>query len=158
MEKIVIDDMEWTAPEYKNKEHSNDWFWAIGLISIIGAFVAIWFKNYIFAIFILLSGSSLVMFSIRQPKDLTFSISKNGISAGRDFFKWGDIKSFNIKNDDNGSFSKLLIETKKHFLPIYTLPFPKEYKDQIKENMLKLVSPSDIKESQTVILAEKIGF
>lgn len=158
MDKIIIDNIEWTAPEYKHKEHSNDWFWAIGLLSIIGAIVTIWFKNYIFAIFILLSGSSLIMFSIRQPKDLTFGINKEGVYAGRDFFKWEEIKSFNIKNNENEPYSKLLIETKKHFLPIYTLPLPKEYKNQIQENIIKIITPSDIKESQTAILAERIGF
>lgn len=158
MDKIVIDTIKWSAPEYSHKEHSNDWFWAIGLIILIGSGLAVWFRNYVFAIFIFLAGASVVMFSIREPKEINFLIEKKGITAGRDFFSWKNIKSFNIKNEEENLFAKLIIETDKHFLPIYTFPIPKEYIDTVKENMLKVVQPGEIKESQSMAIAEKIGF
>jgi len=158
IDKIVIDTIEWSAPEYEHKQHSNDWFWAIGIIALAALILAIWFKNYVFAIFILLSGVSLFMFSVRNPKDIQFIIEKKGVGMGRDFFPWKDLKSFNINNDDNNDYAKLFLETKKHFLPIYTLPLPKEKIEQVKESLLKMIPSSEVRESQTMSIAEKLGF
>lgn len=158
MDKIVMDTIEWKAPEYSHKEHSADWFWAIGLIALIGGILAIWFHNYVFAIFIFLSGASLIMFTIREPKEIFFLIEKKGLTIGRDFFPWKEVKAFDIINNEEKDLAKLLIETKKHFLPIYTLPLPKENIDLVKENLLKVIERQEIKESQSLLLAEKIGF
>jgi len=158
MDEIKIDTIEWSAPEYVHKERDNDWFWTIGLIAIVAFGVAIWLHNFIFAIFILISGASLIMFTMRPPQEVTFAIETKGITMGRDLYPWKDIKSFNIKNNDHDSYAKLLIETSNHFLPIYTLPFSKEMVNEIKETLLKVIPRSEINESQSMLFMEKLGF
>lgn len=158
MDEIIIDTIEWSAPEYSHKERDNDWFWTIGLITIIACGITIWLHNYVFAIFILLSGFCLVMFTMRPPQEVTFIIETKGLTMGRELHEWKKIKSFNINKKITGDYSKLLIETSKHFLPIYTLPFPKELENNIKENLLKVIPRSEIHESQSMAFAEKLGF
>ena len=48
--------IEWDAHEYEHKERNRDWFWAVGIISVSLAVVAVIFGNIIFAILILRSG------------------------------------------------------------------------------------------------------
>jgi len=156
-DEIKLDTINWSAPEYSHKERGNDWFWTVGLISLIGSVIATWLHNYIFAIFILVSGGSLIMFNIRKPKDSNFIIETKGLTMGKDAYEWKNIKSFNIKENKEGLYSKLLIETKKHFLPIYTIPLPKELANKTKDNLLKVIPRSEINESQSMLFAEKIG-
>jgi len=158
MEEIKINTIEWSAPEYSHKDRSNDWFWTIGLISVIGCVFAIWFHNYIFAIFILISGFCLIMFTVRPPQEVKFIIESKGLTMGRDSHPWKDIKSFNIKNNESDTYAKLLIETSKHFLPIYTIPLPKEKANEAKEALLKVTKRSEIEESQSMLFMEKLGF
>lgn len=157
MEKIILDTITWSTPEYSHKERSNDWFWTIGLIAVVGCGIALWFHNYIFAIFIILAGASLIMFNIRKPEEITFTIETEGLTMGREAYPWKNIKSFNIKEKDSDEYAKLLIETKKHFLPIYTIILPKEMVEQVKKNLIKVIPASEINESQSMIFAEKIG-
>lgn len=157
MDEIKIDTIEWSAPEYTHKERTNDWFWALGLITIVGSIVAFWFKNNIFGIFILLSGGCFAMFTIRQPHDANYKIETKGLTMGRDFYTWKSIKSFNIKKNDHEDFPKLLIETSKYFLPIYTIPLSTELENQIKESLLKILPRSEIDESRAMIFVEKLG-
>jgi hypothetical protein len=97
------------------------------------------------------------MFNIRKPKDSNFSIETKGLTMGKDAYEWKNIKSFNIKESEEDSFSKLLIETKNHFLPIYTIPLPKGMDDKVKENLLRVLPRSEINEPKLIIFAEKIG-
>ena len=160
MDEIKIDTITWSAPEYSHKERENDWFWTIGLIALVACGVAIWFGNYIFAIFIFISGGCLIMFTMRPPEEITFIIETKGLTMGRDLHTWKSIKSFNIKNNENAEyhFAKLLIETSKHFLPIYTIPLPKYMADGVKETLLKVASRSEIEESKSMLFMEKLGF
>ena len=158
MDDIKINTIQWSAPEYSHKERGNDWFWAIGLITIVACGIAIWLHNYVFAVFLLISGCCLIMFTMRPPQDMTFVIETKGFTLGRDLYEWNNVKSFNIKKKDSDIYDKLLIETKKHFLPIYTIPLPKDKTDEVKEVLFKIISRSEIEESKSMIFMEKLGF
>lgn len=158
MDEIQINTISWSAPEYSHKERGNDWFWTIGIITIIACGIAIWLHNYVFAIFLLISGCCLIMFTLRQPQDITYTIETKGISMGKDLYSWKDIKSFNIKNKDEELYAKLLIETTKYFLPVYTIPLPKEKVPEVKETLLKVSTRSEIDESKSMVFMEKLGF
>jgi hypothetical protein len=158
MDEIKINTIEWSAPEYSHKERGNDWFWAIGLITIIACGVAIWLHNYVFAVFLLISGCCLIMFTLRHPQDVTYLIETKGLTMGKDLHSWKSIKSFNIKNNDSDAYAKLMIETSKYFLPIYTIPLPKDMIDKTKETLLMVIPRSEIDESKSMVFMEKLGF
>jgi hypothetical protein len=158
MDEIKIETVTWTAPEYMHKDHSNDWFWTIGLIALVGCIIAIWFESYVFAIFIFISGVSLIMFTVKQPRIFKFTMDSKGIKVDNEKFQWENLKSFNIKEVDTGDFNKLMIETNKSFLPIYTFLIPKEKMGIIKKEVIKIIKKSEIDESRTIQFAEKIGF
>lgn len=158
MDEVIINTIEWQAPEYSHKERDNDWFWAIGLITVIACGIAIWLHNYVFAVFLLISGASLIMFTFRPPQDVTYKIETRGLTMGKDSYEWKVIKSFNIKKSEKDVYDKLMVETSKYFLPIYTIPLPKELRDEIKENLLKVIPRSEIDESKSMVFMEKLGF
>lgn len=158
MKEKNIERINWIAPEYLYKEHSNDWFWTIGLIALVGTIAAIWFESYVFAIFIFISGISLIMFTVKQPKIFEFTIDNKGLMVGKEEFFWKDLKSFNIKELESSEFNKLLVETSKSFLPIYSFFIPKEITEKIRREVGKMVRKSEIDESRTIQFAEKIGF
>lgn len=156
MEKINMETIEWRAPEYDHKEKGVDFFWTIGLIALVGAIIAIWKGNYVFGIFIIVSGACLIFFTMRKPEDVDFSINSDGINMGKDKHPWNNIKSFNIK--DGSPYSKLMIETTKKFLPIYTLPLPSSLEDKTRSSLLKIIPNSEIQESPSMLFMEKLGF
>lgn len=158
MDEIKINTIEWSVPEYSHKERGNDWFWTLGLVTLVACGIAVWLHNYVFAVFLLISGFCLIMFTMRHPQDVTFIVETKGLTMGKDLHPWKDIKSFNIKNNETDAYAKLLIETSKYFLPIYTIPLPKEKVDEIKETLLKVLPRSEIDESKSMVFMEKLGF
>ena len=156
MEEIILDTIEWQAPEYKHKDKSVDFIWTIGVIAIVMCGIAIWKENYVFAIFIFISACTLIMFSIRPPLDITFKIETSGISLDKDKYDWKKIKGFHIKRGDD--YTALLIEINKYFLPVYTIPLPSELYDKVRENLLKVIPNIELEESKSMKFVEKIGF
>jgi hypothetical protein len=156
MEDVTIETIEWQAKEYNHKEKSVDFLWAIGLAALVACGVAIYMGNYVFAIFILVSGGCLIMFSIREPENVNFAVKTEGVVVGKDTYGWKSLKGFNIIKGE--PYGKLLIHTSKYFLPIYTIPLPSGIKDHVKESMLKFIPQAEIEESRSMQFAEKIGF
>ena len=157
MEEIIIDPIKWSAPEYAHKERSVDWFWTIGLITIIGAGIALWMSDYLFGFFILTAGASLILFNYREPHEIEFKIETNGMTINNVKYQWKELKGFNIKNKDEEEYDKLLIETSKKFIPIFTILLPKESTDEVKEALTKIIPRLDLEESQSVQFLDKIG-
>ncbi|MDE2030717.1 MAG: hypothetical protein KGI58_00430 [Patescibacteria group bacterium] len=157
MEDITINTIEWHAPEYDHKEHTADWFWSIGIIALVSIVLIIYLThNYVFAIFVFVSGASLILFTIRPPHEIDFSIKTEGITMGKDSYKWKSITGFDIKTE--GAHGKLLLMTSKKFMPLYTVPFPLELSSQIREAITKVVPRVDLEESRSMVFMEKLGF
>ena len=157
-DEVIIDKVEWSAPEYTHRERTNDWFWTVSVLTIVACGFALWSQNYIFAIFLALSGLCLIIFTVRHPREVDHMIETKGFTMGkRDFYEWKKIKGFNVKDGPDDRYVKLLIETTGHFLPIHTIPVPKDKIAEVKMNLFKLIPKIDIDESQSTIFAEKIG-
>ena len=156
MEEVNINKIEWKSFEYNHKEHSPDWYWSIGLITLVVFGVLVWLKSYLFAIFIVVAGASLSLFNIRHPREIYYSIETSGLTMGKDKYEWKNIKGFNIKKGEDGS--KLLIEVNKYFLPVYTIPVSNELVPEIKESLKKIIPQIELNESHSVLFMEKLGF
>jgi len=157
VDEITLNKIEWTTLEHEHKVHSVDWFWTVGIVILVCTGITVWLQNYLFAIFIFISGFSLILISLRQPQEISFVIETKGFSMGKTIFLWKEIKSFNIIKGE--LTDKLLIETDKNFLPIYTIVLPKELTQEVKESLLKVISSNEeIKESPSMQFMEKLGF
>ena len=70
--EIKLETIEWMSPEYIQKNHSVDWYWALVLITLLSVIIAMAKGNYIFGIFLFLSGASLFVFSLKKPYNLKY--------------------------------------------------------------------------------------
>ncbi|MFA7000388.1 MAG: hypothetical protein WC241_04760 [Candidatus Paceibacterota bacterium] len=156
MEEIILDKIEWQAPEYKHKDKSVDFIWTIGVVALVMLGLAIWQANYVFAVFIFISGGTLILFSIREPENINFIIETSGLSLGKDKYEWKKIKGFHIKKEE--TMAILLIEINKYFLPVYTISLPIELVDQVRESLMKVIPNIELEESKSMKFMEKLGF
>jgi hypothetical protein len=156
MEEISIERLVWQAPEYNHTKRGMDFFWTIGIAALVLAIGALWTGNYLFLIFVLVSGFCLIFFSIREPEHIEFAIDNDGMSFGRDKFPWKRVRGFRIK--PGSPYVKLLIETDKHFMPVYTIPLPPELSTKVKESLITIIPEVELEESQSILFMERIGF
>lgn len=124
MQKVAPFRFEWEAHEYEHKERSQDWFWAMGILSVaIAAAVAI-FGNVIFAIFILVAVFSLALFVNRPPENIRVVVDERGITRDRILYPYSTLESFWI--DVDHSHPKIFVASEKIFLPLIVIPIGRD--------------------------------
>ncbi len=156
MDDKKIQTLSWISPEYIQKERSIDWFWTIGLVSIIGAVGAIYFENYMFAILILLSGGMLFLFSIHTPRDVIYEISDDGLKVGDKEYKIKELKFFDFQKDKEST--KLLIQTSGRFMPLLTIIIDPYMKESITKELSKVIERKEMEESFSLKIMDMLGF
>jgi hypothetical protein len=150
--------VEWQAPEYTHKERTADWFWTIGLTALIASAIALWIGSFVFAIFILIGGACLIMFTIREPQQFRFSLEQEGLKIEKELYPWKSIQGFTIKNKAGEPYARLIIQTSKYFLPVYTILLPQELKSTVHDVLVKVVPEVELEESRSMQFMEKLGF
>ena len=50
--RIPIKTLDWQTLEYDHIERSSNWFWLIGLISLLGIIISVVLLNFLFAVVI----------------------------------------------------------------------------------------------------------
>ena len=91
--------IEWSAPTHIHLERSTDWYWGLGICAVVGAVLALWFGNLLFAGIIIVAAGCLGVAAARLPREHEVRINQNGVVVDHDFFPYSSIRSFWIDTD-----------------------------------------------------------
>ena len=149
--------IQWNAAEYEHKKHSTDWFWAVGIIALSLAVTAIIYKNILFAVFIVLSAFTLLLYSARKPQVLYFELNQKGVRIGDALYPYHTLKSFWLRENNNGV--KLILESQKVLMPHMSIPLSPEVNvDAVRAFLLVHLPSEEQKESVSEALMDYLGF
>jgi hypothetical protein len=154
--KEEIKTISWTSPEYIQKERSIDWFWTVGLVAVLGAGLAFYFDNFLFAVLILVSGGMFFLMEIHTPHDVEYEINNENFKIGKSTYPIKSIKYFDIKKSEKDT--KILVYTSDQFMPIKLIQIPEDLSDEIEKEISKFVEKKEMQESNSVKFMEKLGF
>jgi len=112
----------WKIEEYAHRDKGPDWFWALGVIAIAGASIAVIYHNTLFAIFIAIAALILGVYAARKPEIIDIAISDSGIKIRTYFYPYEKIKSFGI--DEYPAGNHLIIETTRVVAPVISISLP----------------------------------
>lgn len=164
--------IQWSALEYEEKERSPDWFWALGIIVLASTVTSIIFKNYFFAIFLVIGGILMAMFAIKKPDIVEYEINRKGVKIRDRIYLYENIDAFWVQKnpsqedrDLHGSLPEgyiaptLFLKTGRAFAPIISIPIEEEKADTIRHIMLNHDVPEEkMKEHFSDKVMDFIGF
>lgn len=114
--------IEWAASEYI--EHSRGASWYLGLIVaavVIAGVLYLLTKDYIASIIVVITAIVVAVFSLQKPREVTYSLSPEGLLIGEKLYSYGHFKSFSIVRE--GGLSSINLMPIKRFLPVISLYF-----------------------------------
>jgi hypothetical protein len=126
--------IEWTAHAYEHKVRSQDWYWAVGIITLSVALAALIFGDIIFGILIIIAAFALTLFINRPPEEVRVVINERGISRDHILYPYESLKAFWI--NDEHSHPKILLHSQKWFLPLIIVPLGHDVDVEKVENKL----------------------
>lgn len=154
MEKNSSEIISWEAPEYEYYEKTNDWFWALAIVVISASAVAIIYDNYLFAVFLVLGGFSLAFFGMRKPDIITYSVNPKGIAVKNFLHPYEEMSTFWINKEEK----KILIITKKPFIPLIIIPVHEGSMEEVQEELKNHVEEEYIEEPFYIKIMDRLGF
>ena len=151
-----MDNLEWSLPEYEDKERSRDWYWTFGIIIFCASITSIIYNNYFFAALLILGGLLLGYFSIRKPRIVYHKLGEKGLIIGNNLYLYKTIKSFSIQMSPR---PMLVVHSARAFMPIITVPIEEEMIPLIEEIMLYNEVPEEnIKPHSAETIMDSLGF
>lgn len=149
--------LTWQAYEYHHRDKSNDWFWALGIITVGGVVAAIFLHNLLFALLILVAGVSLGLFAAREPDLVTFEISRRGIRIDDDLYPYQNLEGFWIEDYSHSTVPKLLLKSKKMFMPMIVIPIEDVEPEDVYAALLYFLPEEELHEPFAHHLMELVG-
>lgn len=151
-----MEPLSWTTLEFEKKDRHPDWLWSVGLIALLASAVSFFYGNIFFGIFIIIAGAVMIMYARKHPKELSITISDEGVSINDALIPYQNITSFWL--DESGKQGKLLLLVKNSFIPTLALPFSGVSALQVRTILAPHVKEEELRESRSIALFDRLGF
>ncbi|MEK7193790.1 MAG: hypothetical protein AAB651_00285 [Patescibacteria group bacterium] len=155
----------WQAPEYEYRRKDVSWYWLSLIAAIILFALAIWQRNFLFAVFVVLAWIIVIKLADRFPSIWEFKLDEKGISIGlpkgetirNKFYPYSDIDYFDILSagEDN---KELVLKFKSRLSPFLKINIHSADEEKIKAFLLKFLKQKTIEPSLLDSVSRLIRF
>jgi hypothetical protein len=151
-----MESISWQIHEYEHYEKTPDWFWIVGIIGLTFAVLAVIFNNILFAVLIVVSTFSLIVFGNKEPHLLDCEINKKGVRVNKTIYPYANLEAFNVTE---GHSPKLLLKSSKLLMPMITIPIGDIDPDEIVTPLSEVLKhEEEMREPFAHILMDYLGF
>ena len=150
--------INWEAPEFEYRPKSVSWYWmSIIAAAAIIAF-AIWERNFLFGIFIVIAEVLFIAWGNEVPGTVNFVLTENELSIG-------DAKHYQVKlfenfsvNDPGDDWTELFFIFKTKLRTPLKIMVPKAKLEEIRKNLKPILREVEFEPSLLDSLEKIIGF
>ncbi len=149
----------WKAAEFEYYEKNPAWYlWlTLGAAIIIG--IALWQKNFLFAVFILIAALVMGFTGKRTPRDFSFELNTDSLTINdKKKIPYEKMSGFAIIENQNGEYNELFIKTKLILDGDVKIQIPKELTEAIKTALPPSVPEIEYEETLTDRLFKILHF
>jgi len=109
-----MEPIRWSAPEFHYYEKDIVWYWLVLIVTLILVVIALWQKNFLFAVFLIVAALLTIAWARRTPKTIDFTLSEKGLDiGGKKFYPYEGLTGFAIvSGDQDTGFDELIVKTK----------------------------------------------
>ncbi|MBI4837209.1 MAG: hypothetical protein HY813_02290 [Candidatus Portnoybacteria bacterium] len=150
--------LEWSAPEFIKYHKGPEWFMIGGLIAFGLLLVALFTKNFIFALIIILAAFSIFIWTQKEPAKINLAVTPRGILINKkNFLRFENLKSFWIFNEPPET-KYISIESEKIFVPRIAIPLGEQDPEEIRQILSKFLPEKEYEESLIDTLGKHLRY
>jgi hypothetical protein len=155
----VPEKLQWQALNHIKPEKTADWFWIVGITAIAISVLSIYFENFLFALLILIGVFATYMQSHIPPHIINFEISRRGIVSGKTLYPFTTLESFCVVDEDGWDRDRILIKSKKVFMPLITVPLGQNVTPEMAQTFLtQFMKEEHLEEPTFQKVMDRLGF
>ncbi len=151
--------LEWNSHEHSHRDPKRqDWFWALGLISISISISSILLGNVLFGVLIILAAVVIGMSANQETKENKYTVTIRGITINDKLYSYKTIESFYI-DESHPNRNILILDVQKPLVPHMVINLPESVdRDALQDFLLDYLPESELHESPAHRIAEMFGF
>lgn len=149
--------ISWKAYEYKKKEKTADWYWAVVIIALSIIIISFLLRNGLFAILMIIGVTTLLIFSSKEPQVMEVNIDPRGITLGKEKYPFATLEEFWIDTSDEKDY-KILLKSKKALMPLISVPIEEYHYLDIRDVLLDFLPEAELHEPFSQKIMERLGF
>lgn len=121
--------INWEAREYIQRSKNGGWYVGMIFITLLLVLLSVYLEWWTFTALIILSAVSLILYSVRPPRTLHYSLSDKGLSEGSRLYDYAEYRAFGVLQEE-GNFA-IVLTPRKRFSARVTVYFPEERGEEI---------------------------
>lgn len=149
--------LSWRAPDFEYYPKDISWFWWSIAFAVAILAIALWQKNFLFAVFIVVAETMVVAWSNKPPTFFQLTLDEKGVSVGNSFYPYSDIEHFSVL-EGSGEFAEIILKNKKRLSQFVTVRIDKNLLPKAKEILLTYLPEQEYEEPLPDSLARVIKF
>lgn len=122
MRGVAKTEISWEAEEYIVRDKNAGWYVGMVVVGLLLSALAIWLQAWTFLAVIVLSVVALLVYTLRPPRMLHYSLTERGLSEGEHLYNYDDFKAFGVLKE--GQHFAIVLTPRKRFSPRVTVFFP----------------------------------
>ncbi len=152
--------VKWHAPEFEHRERNVSWYWISMIVAAAIIAFAVWQKNFLFGLFIVIAEMLVIVWGNRTPRIIPFLLTDKGvrIEPGK-LHLFSEMESFSV---DEALHDEEWDTVIFHFHGTFKLPLiiklPKEKREEVRTHVKKTLKETDYEPSFLDSLEKIIGF
>jgi hypothetical protein len=152
-------ELTWSVVEYRQKDHTVDWYWTVGLVMLVVIIACIYFKNYLLAFLLFIGVGALLYMTIRKPDVVDVTISNAGVTLRQELFPYRKLKAFWIEEEPQHTGDRhLLIMTSRVYAPLMAVPLGDIAPEMIRQALISHIPEQEMHENVSHHFLEMLGF
>ena len=151
-------EIQWQAPEFEYRPKSVSWYWISIIISAAIIAFAIWERNFLFGIFIVVAEILFIAWGNEAPATVNFTLTESDLLIGET--KHYQVKLFeNFSVDElGGGWTELFFAFKTKLKMPIKIMLPKAKIEEVRKNLRTVLPEVEFKPSLLDSLEKIIGF
>lgn len=134
--------LTWTAPEYEYRHKTISWYWLSILVSLAALAFAVWTKNFLFAVFILIAEILVMVWAHQKPADVLFILTEQTLSVGDNKeYSISDFDSFSLGEKDD--YRELSLRYKSRFRFPLVVSVPSSLAERVRTALSRVMPETD---------------
>lgn len=149
--------IKWTAPEFEYFKKTEWWHWALMVIAVILGLVALWQRNFLFLIFIVIAALVVSLLAREKPRDINFELEKRGLLINKKLYEYRTFDSFALRQAQD-ELGALQFKNKERWRPYLTIPITTDQQEPIRSYLLAFLPEVEYNESAIDALSRLLRF
>jgi hypothetical protein len=153
-------DIRWQAPEFEHRPKGALWYWISMWAALILLGIAVWQKNFFFAVFVVIAEILIIVWASVEPRSVLFEINEFGIEVNNKRHSMKELRSFesDIEGMIDPEHPEVVLHFKGHFRPSMRIKVPAKWLPEVRAILRRHIPEEHFDPGFVEILEKFLGF